>query len=150
MNADYEPAGSAPPKDGDFVRYLDDLVNRGRPAPGAVGDAATFDANRLLRRLATWQRPASAGQARPPAPGGPARPSADTPPELSQRAVRATRVLMRLASRLLLTVSAAWLVLALVAEIPFFADSVPIAIGLLFLSLYLRPGRPASPTPPRT
>lgn len=196
MKADFEPASSAAPKDGDFARYVDDLVNRGYPAPGTVRDAASFDAAGLLKRLSVRLQP---DRGIPPGtqPGGDAQwgnagagggqttvgqrtaanrpagepPSAaskyrgipsnrpttatgasapDTLPDLPVLAARATRALAGLASRLLLIVSVIWLALALIADIQFFVNTIPIAMGLLFLSLYLRPGKPKSPSPPRT
>lgn len=205
MSADFEPPGSAPPRNGDFARYLDDLVNRGYPAPGTVRDAAAFDAGRLLRRLAGRQQPPDgsarmgsgmgsngpyrgipqgaqpggdaqwgtaaaaskyrgipsdrppqagspagarpAGGAGPAQPGGPTDLSAATLPDLPVLAARAASGLARLASKVLMLVAVVWLALALVADIQFFVNTMPIAMGLLFLSLYLRPGKPK---PPRT
>ncbi|HMN84194.1 MAG TPA: hypothetical protein PKA20_30280 [Burkholderiaceae bacterium] len=209
MSADFEPPGSAPPRNGDFARYLDDLVNRGYPAPGTVRDAATFDAGRLLRRLAGRQQPPDgsrepattgsgmgsggpyrgipqgaqpggdaqwgtaaaaskyrgipsdrsaqaggpagarpAGHVEPGQPRGQADRSPAPLPDLPVLAARPARSLARLASKVLLVVSVIWLALGLIADVQFFVNTIPIAMGLLFLSLYLRPGKPKPP--PRT
>lgn len=42
-------------------------------------------------------------------------------------------------------ISVIWLALALIADVQFFVNTMPIAMGLLFLSLYLRPGKPKPP-----
>ncbi len=165
MSIDFHSQLGNTPKDGDFARYVEELVNRGRPAPGTAGY--------LLPQAPTAQpgsaplpgpHPAAPGALPEPAArsmfrGGAAKPAGSSPfrkppagpaadagaspgPDLVIDPRQLLATLRRKLGRLLLPLALVWLALGLGLEIPFFASSLPVGMVMLFASFYLNSTKP--------
>ncbi len=149
-----EPIDQAP-KDGDFARYVEAMVAHSgqrlaasaradgvAPPPSLTAPVSTLSAPPApgavtARRMATTTRST--------APGATSAASGNGPPDI-------TELLSRAASgglhRVLAAIGGIWLLLGIVAGVRWFADSLFIAMILLFAAAFLRNSRRRA-KPPR-